>query len=102
MDGKFPVVRRESRMPEVRGLRLEERWAIIDLQGKGGHIRTMPVPSWINENIDAWMAAGRIERGRLFRCVCRAGMPWGDGISGRLACGEAVRHQDGSTKAGTS
>ncbi len=27
--------------------RREEHWAIVDLVGKGGHIRTVPVPDWI-------------------------------------------------------
>jgi site-specific recombinase XerD len=26
----------------------EEHWAIIDIVGKGGHIRTVPVPAWVN------------------------------------------------------
>ena len=25
----------------------EERWAIVDLVGKGGHVRTVPIPSWV-------------------------------------------------------
>lgn len=27
-------------------LKREDRWAIVDLVGKGGHIRTIPVPDW--------------------------------------------------------
>ncbi len=61
--------------------RREERWAIVDLIGKGKHIRTVPVPSWVKETLDAWLAAAGIERGPLFRCVCRAGKLWGHGIS---------------------
>jgi integrase len=30
---------------------------------------------------DAFLTAAGIESGPLFRCVCRAGKPWGDGIS---------------------
>jgi site-specific recombinase XerD len=30
------------------------------------------------------MAAGGIEHGKLFRCVCRAGLLWGDGISEKV------------------
>jgi site-specific recombinase XerD len=61
--------------------RREERWAIVDLIGKGRHIRTVPVPSWVKETLDAWLTAAEIEKGPLFRCVCRAGKLWGDGIS---------------------
>ena len=28
----------------------EEHWAIVDLIGKGGHIRTVPVPDWSEPN----------------------------------------------------
>ena len=30
----------------------EEHWAIVDLSGKGGHIRTVPVPEWVKATID--------------------------------------------------
>jgi integrase len=59
----------------------EERWAIVDLVGKGRHIRTVPVPAWVKDTLDAWLAAAGIERGPLFRCVCRADKLWGDRIS---------------------
>jgi site-specific recombinase XerD len=62
----------------------DERWAIIDLMGKGGHIRTVPLPSWIKVILDEWLCAGGIEGGKLFRGVCRAGVLWGDGISEKL------------------
>jgi site-specific recombinase XerC len=56
--------------------RREERWAIVDLVGKGRHIRTVPVPTWVKETLDAWLAAAGIESGPLFRCVCRADKVW--------------------------
>ena len=40
--------------------RREERWAIVDLVGKGRHIRTVPVPNWVKETLDAWLAAAGI------------------------------------------
>jgi integrase len=33
----------------------EEHWAIVDLVGKGGHIRTVPVPEWAKMTLDAWI-----------------------------------------------
>jgi site-specific recombinase XerD len=36
--------------------RREERWAIVDLIGKGRHIRTVPVPIWVKETLGAWLA----------------------------------------------
>jgi site-specific recombinase XerD len=61
--------------------RREERWAIVDLVGKGRHIRTVPVPNWVKEALDVWLTAAGIESGPLFRCVYRAGKLWGHGIS---------------------
>jgi len=62
----------------------EEHWAIVDLVGKGGHIRTVPVPDWVKTTVDAWVGAAGLENGRLFRCVCRAGKGWGEGVTERL------------------
>lgn len=74
--------RRELAELRLESLQLrEERWAIVDLVGKGRHIRTVPVPSWVKETLDAWLTAAGIESGPLFRCVCRASKIWGDGIS---------------------
>lgn len=62
----------------------EEHWAIVDLIGKGGHIRTIPLPGWVRQVLDDWFAAAGISRGRLFRRVNKAGRIWGEGC---LACG---------------
>jgi len=62
----------------------EEHWVIVDLIGKGGHIRTVPVPEWVKRTIDLWVAAAGISVGRLFRCVCRAGKHWGNGVTERV------------------
>src|SRR6202047_1166700 len=51
----------------------EEHWAIVDLVGKGRHVRTVPIPSWVKAAIDSWLASAGVGEGRLFRCVCRAG-----------------------------
>jgi site-specific recombinase XerD len=59
----------------------EERWAIVDLVGKGRHIRTVPMPAWVKDTLDAWLSAAGIKGGPLFRCVCRADKLWGQGIS---------------------
>src|SRR6266702_8425093 len=31
--------------------RREEHWAIVDLVGKGGHVRTVPVPDWVRTEL---------------------------------------------------
>jgi site-specific recombinase XerD len=35
----------------------EDRWAVVDLIGKAGHVRTVPVPNWVKEIIDNWVTA---------------------------------------------
>jgi len=38
----------------------------------------------VKTTIDEWLAAAAISAGRVFRCVCRAGKHWGDGVTERL------------------
>jgi integrase len=59
----------------------EEHWAIVDLVGKGGHVRTGPVPDWVRTELDDWLAAAAIDRGKLFRRVNKVGRTWGDGMT---------------------
>ena len=71
----------------------EEHWAIVDLVGKGGHVRTVPVPDWVRTELDDWLAAAAIDRGRMFRRVNKVGRAWGDGmtVKGGLAHREGIR-----------
>ena len=62
----------------------EEHWAVVDLIGKGRHIRTVPVPDWVKATLDAWTQAAAITGGRLFRCVNRSGSIWGEGITEKV------------------
>ena len=62
----------------------EEHWAIVDLVGRGGHIQTVPVRCWVKTTVDDWVAAAELKTGKLFRCVCRAGKCWGEGVTERL------------------
>src|SRR3569623_1341097 len=77
--------RREAAELNIAHLqRREDHWAIVDLIGKGRHIRTIPVPDWVKDAVDSWMASANLTAGRLFRCVCRAGKTWRDGITERV------------------
>ena len=60
-------------------------WAIVDLIGKGGHIRTVPVPVWAKATLDDWMTSAGITDRKIFRAVARTGKIWGDGISQNVA-----------------
>jgi site-specific recombinase XerC len=46
-------------------------WAIVDLIGKGGHIRTVPIPLWVKAALDEWTVAAGISEGKIFRAVAR-------------------------------
>jgi site-specific recombinase XerD len=62
----------------------EEHWVLVDLVGKGGHVRTVPVPSRVKEAIDKWSVAANIRKVRLFRCVNETGSFWGRGITEKV------------------
>ncbi|MBZ5545250.1 MAG: site-specific integrase [Acidobacteriia bacterium] len=62
----------------------EEHWVIADLIGKGGHIRTVPVPVWVKTAVDAWTEARGITKGRVFRAINKAGKIGGDGIAAKV------------------
>jgi site-specific recombinase XerC len=53
--------------------RREEHWVFADLIGKGGHIRTVPVPDWVGSAIQAWLTAAAVTAGPMFRAINKAG-----------------------------
>jgi site-specific recombinase XerD len=66
----------------VQDLQIRQgHWAIVDLVGKGGHVRTVPMPAWGKEAVDRWRDSAKVTAGRIFRAVSRHGTPWGNGIS---------------------
>src|SRR6266478_260759 len=64
--------------------RREDHWAIDGLVGKGGHIRTVPMPAWVKHTIDDWQSVAELTHGRIFRCVCRRGVVWGTKITEKV------------------
>jgi integrase len=62
----------------------EEHWVIADLVGKGGHVRTVPIPTWVKIAVDARTAAAAISHGPVFRAINKAGRVWGDGMSPKV------------------
>ena len=72
------------RRHELASLKIEDiqlrdgRWVIIDLRGKGGRIRTVAVPIWVKQGIDIWIAAAKIEKGRLLCPLSKSGKIVGD------------------------
>jgi site-specific recombinase XerD len=64
--------------------RREGHWAIVDLRGKAGHVRTVPVPDWVHGLVDEWTTAAGINAGSLFRHVSTAGKVWGEAVTEKL------------------
>lgn len=62
----------------------EEHWVIADLIGKGGHVRTVPVPNWVKAAVDAWTAVAGITNGAVFRAIDRRGRVWGTGMTAKV------------------
>ena len=62
----------------------EDHWVIADLVGKSGHVRTVPVPAWVKEAVDAWTAAAGVARGRVFLAINKAGKVWGNGMTPKV------------------
>ena len=51
----------------------EGRWVLADLEGKGRRIRTVAVPIWVKNGIDAWTSAAGVKDGRLLRPILKGG-----------------------------
>ena len=66
--------RQELASLEVETLQLREgRWVLADLVGKGRRVRTVAVPLWVKQGVNAWMTAATIEDGRLLRSIGKGG-----------------------------
>src|SRR5450759_2967699 len=78
------------RRAEVVGLRLDQlqsregHWVIVDLVGKGGRLRTVPVPSWCKALIDAWLCHSGVNEGRVFRRVLKGGKRQEAGVTANV------------------
>jgi integrase len=56
--------RQELATLDVETIQLPEgRWVLADLEGKGRRIRTVAIPVWVKQRINAWMTAAGIEGG---------------------------------------
>ena len=59
----------------------EDHWAIVDLVGKAGHVRTVPVPAWVKKAVDRSTESAPIANGKLFRSIRKNETVWGSGIT---------------------
>jgi site-specific recombinase XerD len=60
------------------------RCCIVDLVGKHGRVRTVPMPAWVKVAIDAWASAAAVADGRVFRSVNRADHAQGEALSEKV------------------
>ncbi len=66
--------RRETAALTVEHIQLRDaRWVIVDLVGKGGRVRSVPMPSWAKSSIDSWTDTAEIVSGLVFRAVSKGG-----------------------------
>lgn len=63
----------------------EGRWIIVDLEGKGRRVRSVPMPSWSKAAIDLWLEAAGFTSGNLFRSINKGGK-----ISGHSMTAQAI------------
>ena len=54
----------------------EEHWAIVDLKGKAGQVRTVPVPGWVMEELRVWLNAAGIQEYDLCQIGCQSLISW--------------------------
>jgi site-specific recombinase XerD len=78
------------RRSEVVGLRLEQlqlresHWVIVDLVGKGGRIRAVPVPNWCKGLVDVWLRDSGVNEGKVFRRVLKNGARQDGGVTANV------------------
>jgi integrase len=60
------------------------RWCIVDLVGKHGRVRTVPMPTWVKVAIDAWTSSAGLADGRVFRPVNRGDKVQGEEMSEKV------------------
>jgi site-specific recombinase XerD len=78
------------RQPAVAALTMahvqqrDGRWCIVDLYGKHGRVRTVPMPVWVKVAIDAWTVRAGVTGGYVFRPVNRADQVQGEVLSEKV------------------
>jgi integrase len=62
----------------------DNRWCIVDLVGKHGRVRTIPMPTWVKVATDAWTAAAGIADGYVLRPINRGDELRGERLSEKV------------------
>jgi integrase len=78
------------RRSEVVALRLDQlqlrdcHWVIADLVGKGGRIRTVPVPNWCKRLVHVWLRDSGVNGGKVFRRDLKNGARQDAGVTANV------------------
>jgi len=59
-------------------------WCIVDVVGKHGRVRTIPMPTWTKNAIATWTLVAAVTDGHLFRPVNRGDQVCGDRMSEKV------------------
>ena len=70
------------RRAEAAALKFEDV-VIADLNGKGGHIRTVPMPDWVKRSVDEWAALAAITS-PVVSSHQQGGRVWGNGFTPKV------------------
>src|SRR5690242_3578531 len=62
----------------------DNRWCIVDLVGKHGRVRTIPMPTWTKGAVDAWTSTAGFSQGPVLRPVNRGDQVQGVGLSEKV------------------
>jgi site-specific recombinase XerD len=59
------------------------RWVLVDIEGKGGRVRSVAIPRWVKVALDDWCRAGELSnnKGPVFKTVNRWGQVQRDKLS---------------------
>ena len=62
------------------------RWCVVDIQGKHGRVRTVPMPSWAKAVVDDWRSvAAQLDTGLVFRGVNKGDNVTGERLRARVS-----------------
>jgi integrase len=78
---------RRSEVAAITGRHIQQRdgrWCIVDLVGKHGRVRTVPMPTWVKVAVDAWTSAAGVADGHVFRTITRGGRVHGAALSEKV------------------
>jgi integrase len=70
------------------------RWCAVDLVGKKGRVRTVPMPAWAKAAIDSWATVAALTAGPVFRGVNKGDVVTGERLSAQGVQRAVIRYAD--------